>query len=205
MQTLGIVESTTGGLLPGAALHLDGDFRFVQRNLLPVAETPHNLYDVPVLNYTQLWNGVPLEATQLSNMFTDSSNSASGFIWDQMVTRYMERDVRTNFDVPNPSWTFAARAPASSFVQQLPLHISGKIRYGEDSYAYRPGVWEVLKNGWIQYSAYLVLVAAFWYPLFGLAVRHQIMRTRVTTDRVPSAIVATAGAGGGGRFKPHLF
>jgi hypothetical protein len=92
----------------------------------------------------------------------------------------------TVVDAPYPVWT-SGRAASQPFV------ISGRIRYSEDSFQYRPGGAEIFKWGWIQFYSIYVLVAAFVLPIMGFMIKNQmVINTRLAMDRVP-----TTGVGAG--------
>ncbi|TPX67413.1 hypothetical protein SpCBS45565_g03791 [Spizellomyces sp. 'palustris'] len=168
MQSMALFDSSTA--LPASSVYVDGDLRLVQRELLK-RYGDNAAYNIPVVNFTKAIGPDPNALT-----------------WSSIMAGYARRDVRTNFAYETPIWT-TGRAPTEPFV------VSGRVAYSTDTIQYLPGAWEVLKNGWIQYLAYLILVGAVISWILGFAFRNQVVRTAVRVDQMPRY----------GGFKAHAF
>ncbi|TPX58741.1 hypothetical protein PhCBS80983_g02932 [Powellomyces hirtus] len=158
MQTLGIVSDSTALTTP-SSIYVDGDLVLLQRNLL--LRQDNFQYDKPVVNFTEARGA-----------------DASALSWSRIVSRYADRDVRTIFQHEKPVWT-AGRSTTEAF------KISGRVRYPRQAVRYLPGLWEVLKYGWIQYLAYFILVGTILHWVMGLAYHRQIVRTSMRVDPLP--------------------
>jgi Transmembrane protein 231 len=55
--------------------------------------------------------------------------------------------------------------------------ITVKVRIPELAIHYRPSLAEVLKEGWIQYLAFLVLVYVLLMPMYDFLIRRQVVKT----------------------------
>lgn len=52
-------------------------------------------------------------------------------------------------------------------------------------FTYRPSLLEVLKNAWIQYLSFYILLGLLLRPFKAFIFENQVIRTRMTVDRVP--------------------
>jgi predicted DNA-binding transcriptional regulator len=62
------------------------------------------------------------------------------------------------------------------------LEISLKIRIDEWKISYRPGLFQVLKNGWIQYISTFVFTGSILLYFYDCLFRYQIMKTIVSIE-----------------------
>lgn len=99
-------------------------------------------YNYRVLNFTSILGIIP-----------------DPLSWTNIIHDYHNRDVKTIVQNDYAVWT---PSKASTFV------INGNFKVPVNRVFYTPGSAEVLKNGWIQYLAYLILVflivyASLWF------------------------------------------
>ncbi|ORX80212.1 hypothetical protein BCR32DRAFT_268989 [Anaeromyces robustus] len=157
MESLGILDLSTP--IPGSQVSVDGELLFIQNELLQMG-TIRNKYNVACLNFTNPWD---------YNMYNWS--------WETLIENYMERNEKTELKVNYPIWK--TEGSAEDF------KITGKIRYNKQLIHYRPSLLEVLKNAWIQYLAFYILLGILLKPFKAFIFENQVIRTRMTVDRVP--------------------
>ncbi|KAI9333182.1 transmembrane protein 231-domain-containing protein [Zopfochytrium polystomum] len=165
MQSMAYFDESSP--LPISAIDIDGDLQLVQRELLD-SGVDNVRYNVPVVNYTLATVG-----------------DTSALSWGRILRSYLDRDIYTAFSHPPPTYTFFRAT-------HQPLTITGKLRYPEHRIAYRPGVTEVLKFGWIQYLAHFAVAATVAWWVYGWCLRSQLVPTCVVVDVIPKPV------GGGG-------
>ena len=61
--------------------------------------------------------------------------------------------------------------------------VSATLRYPEQSLSYRPGFWQVIKWGWVQYLAILLVFLGLANRLREFVFSEQILPTVVTQDK----------------------
>ncbi|KAJ3066652.1 hypothetical protein HDU98_010065 [Podochytrium sp. JEL0797] len=163
MQSAILIDESTG--LSGAALHVHGDLRIVQRELL-VPTIDNYAFNRGVLNYSMANGG-------------DSGARADDFTWTRMVDVYEKRNIRTKLEISTPpAWT-SPRAVNQAFM------IHGTVRYSPDVFLYQPTVMEVLKVAWMQYLAYFVIMYMGCRYTFQWAVRSGVVASYVVVDVMP--------------------
>jgi len=103
----------------------------------------------------KLHQKVPLRHRGLDTRFNSSViNSSSIFSSDYdlnvILGSYANRNVTTVYSPQYPVWK-SGRGP------EQPLTIEVNVNYPNEVIVYQPGFWELIKNGWIQYVAILLL------------------------------------------------
>jgi transmembrane protein 231 len=83
---------------------------------------------------------------------------------------YHNRDVKTTVKNDHAVWM---PSKGSSFF------INGKFKIPQNRVYYTPGSAEVLKNGWIQYLAYFILVFIIIYASLWFLLHNQLISTFV--------------------------
>jgi len=158
MESLGILDLSTP--IAGSKVSVDGELLFIQNQLIQMG-TIRNKYNLPCMNFTSAWD---------YNIYDWS--------WETIINNYMDRNERTELKINYPIWQ-TDRSVDEDF------KISGKIRYNEQVIRYRPSLLEVLKNAWIQYLAFYILLGILLKPFKSFIFENQVIRTRMTVDRVP--------------------
>ncbi|KAM9302461.1 transmembrane protein 231 [Gastrophryne carolinensis] len=134
MQSMALIQHSSA--LPGAELYVNGDLRLQQRQPLR-HQGLDTTYNVSVIN--------------------GSSPFASSYDLRNIISAYQERNVTTVLSNPSPLWLVGRGASD-------PFMVNAVIRYPVSliSCTYRPGFWEMIKFGWIQYvSVLLIFLWAF--------------------------------------------
>ncbi|XJO73196.1 hypothetical protein BDV3_004214 [Batrachochytrium dendrobatidis] len=144
----------TASPLTGNSLYVDGDLQLIQR--WPMQDKVDYMFTNPAINFTQA-----------------VGNDYAALTWPRIVSDYLDKDVRTTLVSPMPIWS----TPRGS---NDPFTITIKVRIPKDRIVYRPALLQVLKNGWIQYIACWVIVAAVLIPLYKYVLQHQIVATYVS-------------------------
>ncbi|KAJ3104284.1 hypothetical protein HDU97_009360 [Phlyctochytrium planicorne] len=182
MQTLALLDESTG--IPSQSLQVDGDLRIFQRNLLNTDEDSVQ-FDAPIVDLfgsgigsSQGW--APLDETFGRSALGrwERGRRGMGQAWSQIVASFLERNVRTTFAFTSPIW----QSPRG---QSEPFTLTGRVRFPEDKFLYRPGSLEVIKFGYIQFLAHFVLVASVCRWIFVWAIKSQIVATHVAVDVLP--------------------
>jgi len=158
MESLGILDLSSP--IPGSEVYVDSELLFKQNNILQMGAI-RNRYNTPCLNFTNAWD---------YNIYSWS--------WEKVIEEYMDRNERTELKINYPLWK-----TDRSFDEDF--KIKGKIRYNQQVIHYRPSVLEVLKNAWIQYLAFYILLGILLKPFKAFIFENQVIRTRMTVDRVP--------------------
>ena len=60
--------------------------------------------------------------------------------------------------------------------------VSATLRYPEQSLSYRPGFWQVIKSGWVQYVSLLLLFIFVTAAIKNFVFANQIVPTLVSFD-----------------------
>ncbi|KAJ1555171.1 hypothetical protein HK096_007886 [Nowakowskiella sp. JEL0078] len=228
MESACTIDLAAPNSLTGAtSLSITGDLVHTQRTLLTLTNFPISAYTFnsqtlePVINFTSLFVGSEdigygivndgYVSISESNWNVDGSTPTKSF-WDKVIDRYLLRD---DFKFNNPIWktsdtsgTYFSSAPNSPFPAPPSFSMALRIIFPEDTFYYRPGPAEVLKHGWIQYFAFLVIVTVIANWFFTFAIKNFIVPSYVTVDRVPtSGHLKTSEDGGNGwnGFKAHPF
>jgi len=119
---------------PGTALTTTGDLQLRLRAPL-ASRGADTRYDSPVID--------------------ENTHFAEDVDLAHILQSYATRNVTTSFERQYPVWT-SALGIDDSFV------VKATVQYSEDSVLFRPGFWQVVKWGWVQYASLLVL---FWFIL----------------------------------------
>jgi hypothetical protein len=143
--------------VPAAKVAVQGDIVSAARVSLP-AWKDSTVYNVPVLNFTRLEGPTPNALT-----------------WDNIMSEYAARDVRTTVSHLQTSWT-------SGRARGEPVLITARFNIPQDRIFYQPGQWEVLKHGWIQYLSYFILTGILGWLLMAFLLQSQVL---VATEEEP--------------------
>ncbi|KAJ3050533.1 hypothetical protein HK097_008517 [Rhizophlyctis rosea] len=152
--------------LPSTSLDITGDLTVVQRKLLR-AKSQNVEYDVPPIDFAM--NG----------------RKGVGGWWKDMWSRYFDRDVYTTLQNTASHFSTSPPLPPTPSQPPPPFTLSLKIRYTPTYISYIPTPWQTLKNAWIQYLSYFLLVAAALWVLWGWMVTHGVLDCWVKGDYVP--------------------
>jgi transmembrane protein 231 len=90
--------------------------------------------------------------------------------WTSIMQDYHHRDLKTVVQNDYAVWR---PSKGSSFI------INGHFKIPKNRVYYTPGSAEVLKNGWIQYLAYFILVFMIVYASLWFVFHNQIVSTFV--------------------------
>lgn len=107
--------------------------------------------------------------------FTNVFRGVSDISWNTVLKNYYARSAYTTVELDTISWT--PGTSSSSF------SINGVLKIPEETIIYQPGLLEVLKHGWIQYLAYVVLIWAVLYPIFRFLIVNGIVGTFIKVDK----------------------
>ncbi len=124
----GLAYLDYAGVGSGALLVAEGPLVVHQRQALPHDGT-RNIYNVPVIDY--------------------ASTLPAAYDLPSVIAAYLTRNETTQLQQPYTVWQ-GGRVGEQSFVLRM------LVRYDEQLFWYRPGFWEELKFGWMQYLALLV-------------------------------------------------
>ncbi|XP_076470433.1 transmembrane protein 231-like [Babylonia areolata] len=128
MESLAIITEVAPS--PAAKLYVNGDLVVRQKQALA-----HRGID-----------------SRFNDSLIDSSSSfAEEYNLQNLIEKYNKRNVTTRLVTPDKVWTSGRGAGA-------PFILQADIAYpAEETYRYRPGFWYMIKWGWVQYLAVLVL------------------------------------------------
>ncbi|XP_059178805.1 transmembrane protein 231-like [Physella acuta] len=149
MESLGYIEYTS--CIPGASLHVFGDLRMRQKQLLGHRGTDVRFNDTLVN---------PLSP------YADTYSLATIF------RNYTDRNVTTVLQDANKIW-------ASGRAADTPFKISAVINYPEESISYTPGFWNLIKWGWVQYVSVLLIFLYIFNKVKIFVFQHQLVPTVV--------------------------
>jgi len=117
--------------ISGSAFYTDGDLVLKQKNPLPHKGT-FNKFNEPIVD--------------------KSSSDADVLNIHSILRKYQERNLTTDFVGKYPTWVSG---------QSTSFKIDTKIYYPEQTILYRPGFWQLIKHGWIQYLSILFIFLFF--------------------------------------------
>jgi len=126
MEAAAYFEYSNG--VPGSSLFVDGDLTLKQREALPWFGQ-RTTYEEPIVNM--------------------NSYNADDYDLSTIMTNYLSRNETTDF-VPRATVWRGDRATGE------PFKLTMNVRYPEQRICYRPGFWQELKVGWVQYLSILV-------------------------------------------------
>eukprot|EP00762_Andalucia_godoyi_P001241 ANDGO_04912.mRNA.1 hypothetical protein len=141
----------------GSAVYVDGRLAFVQSQ--PILQT----------RTRAVYTASPF-------IFSPNTQGLEGVALPDVVRAYMNRNETMQFTTDATVWSAGA---APFFTLQARIRVPGM------QIAYRPGLWELLKYGWIQYIAVWVII---YFPVSAIRnwiMRNQLLPTRVFFDQVP--------------------
>ncbi|KAM7313656.1 transmembrane protein 231-like [Ixodes scapularis] len=133
-----------GSALPGAALLVTGELRWRQQQPLH-----HNARD-----------------DRYKRSVIDNSRLSS-FALERILKDYAKRNVTTHLSNVLSTWKKAKGTPSH-------FEITVKIRYPTEVILFRPGLWQVLKQAWIQYLAFL-----FVFLMVGRCAKEFVLGSRI--------------------------
>jgi len=142
-----------GGGYPGAALAVTGDVELVQRELLP-HRGRHTRYTAS-----------PVPASELPEDFALAG----------LLSRYQARNLTTRLANSYTVWQPGPAGPQFS--------LTASLRYPVQTLRYQPGFWQVIKWGWVQYLAILVVFLGLGNRLREFVFSEQILPTVVTQNK----------------------
>ncbi|XP_012946498.1 transmembrane protein 231 [Aplysia californica] len=152
MEGVGYVEHSSP--LPGASLDVFADLRMRQRQLLG-------------------HKGV--DARYNTSLVDPTSPYASTYSLATIFRANSERNVTTILQDVQSVWS--AGRPADS-----PFTISARVNYPEEVIVYSPGFWYLIKWGWVQYAAVLLLFLAVFNKVKVFVFQHQVVTTVVESS-----------------------
>ncbi|KFP78467.1 Transmembrane protein 231, partial [Apaloderma vittatum] len=135
--------------VPGSQLHVNGDLKLNQRQLLNHCGLDTR-YNVSVVNGT--------------------SPFASDYDLTNIIAAYSERNVTTVFSDPSPVWV-TGRATDTPFV------ISATIHYPVEIILYPLRFWEMIKFAWIQYVSILLIFLWVFGRIKMFVFQNQVLTT----------------------------
>ncbi|KAK6178000.1 hypothetical protein SNE40_012846 [Patella caerulea] len=149
MESLAYIEHESSR--PGAQLEAFGDLKVQQKQPLG-----HKGLDVR-------YNG---------SLIDSSSSYAEAYLLSNILKTYSDRNVTTKLDDPYKLWTSGRGAGK-------PFQISVTINYPEDVFLYTPGFWYLIKWGWIQYVAVLIIFVYIFQQVKIFIFQNQLVLTLV--------------------------
>jgi transmembrane protein 231 len=102
------------------------------------------------------------------------SSDVDGISWPQLITNYLNRDVRVVYDY-TPVWNYKASGKNK-------FTIATKVRVPTWKVEYTPNLMEVLKHGWIQFLATFVFTGGIMFYIWDFLISHQIVPTIAYAD-----------------------
>eukprot|EP00038_Savillea_parva_P021550 m.35296 g.35296 ORF g.35296 m.35296 type:complete len:314 (-) comp5266_c0_seq1:103-1044(-) len=154
METMAYYQFTGSG--SGSSLSTDGDLVMTQSDPLPWRGA-RTVYNTPVVDRTSV--------------------HASAYDFAIVNQQYMNRNETTTYEHVLPTWKSDRGAGQ-------PFTLSMRVRYRPQEICYRPGFWQEVKFGWIQYVAILIpllfLARYFRWFIFG----NQLVETIVRQDEM---------------------
>jgi len=153
MDSAAWIEYT--GASSGSGLSIHGDLMFRQRNPLPWFGT-RDLYNEPIIDM--------------------NSPKASSYDLNDVFTNYLSRNETTDFVTRGAVWRGDRGAGQ-------PFKVDINLRYPRQRICYRPGFWQEVKVGWMQYIAFFI---PLWYIsewLTEIIFANQLVNTIVVQPR----------------------
>ncbi|XP_035680504.1 transmembrane protein 231-like [Branchiostoma floridae] len=149
MECMAYLQHTSP--LPGADLTVVGDLRLHQK--YPLGHTGRDTrFNTSIIDSTSIFPS----AYDLRTIFES----------------YSDRNVSTNFQTYYPVWR-TGRATGQPFV------ISATVRYPEETILYKPGFWQLIKWGWVQYISILLVFLFVFDRIKTFVFENQILNTIV--------------------------
>ncbi|KAK6982464.1 transmembrane protein 231 [Biomphalaria glabrata] len=152
MESLAYIEYVSP--IPGASLHIFGDLRLRQKQLLG-----HKGTDIRFNS----------SLVNPASPYTDSYSLATIF------KNYTSRNVTTVLQDANKIWT-SGRGSTN------PFKISAVINYPEEVISYTPGFWNLIKWGWVQYVSVLLIFLYIFNKVKVFIFQHQLVPTIVESS-----------------------
>eukprot|EP00037_Helgoeca_nana_P001905 m.30303 g.30303 ORF g.30303 m.30303 type:complete len:314 (-) comp12217_c0_seq1:3357-4298(-) len=138
----------------GSSLSTDGDLVLTQTEPLPW-RGDRKEYTVPIIDKTSV--------------------HASSYDFSTIANEYMNRNETTSYEHVLPVWR-ADRAAGQ------PFKLSMRVRYRPQQICYRPGFWQELKFGWVQYVAILIPLLFLARYIRWFVFGNQLVETIVRQD-----------------------
>eukprot|EP00039_Didymoeca_costata_P026289 m.15545 g.15545 ORF g.15545 m.15545 type:complete len:309 (+) comp5425_c0_seq2:225-1151(+) len=154
MKSLGMIDYTAS--VGMSELYVEGDLVFKQREPLPWRGN-RNKYNIPVTDMT--------------------SQNAISYDFETILSNYFSRNDTTDF-VARATYAKGDRASGQPFKLKLTIH------YPPQQVCYRPGFWQEVKVGWIQYAAFLIPLVYLAIKLENFVFNHQIVYTVTRMPRL---------------------
>mmetsp|Transcript_12428 Transcript_12428/g.31813 ORF Transcript_12428/g.31813 Transcript_12428/m.31813 type:complete len:314 (-) Transcript_12428:275-1216(-) len=154
METMAYYHFTGSG--SGSSLTTDGDLVLTQTEPFPWRGS-RNQYNVDIVDTT--------------------SNQASSYDFATIAHEYMNRNETTSYEHVVPVWK-ADRALGQ------PFQLSMRVRYRPQQICYRPGFWQELKWGWVQYVAILIPLVYFTGHIRWFIFGNQLVETIVRNEEI---------------------
>eukprot|EP00842_Homolaphlyctis_polyrhiza_P004946 jgi/Hompol1/5452/HPOL_001703-RA len=180
LLTRSLIFADAASSLPGASVYIDGDLNLVQR--VPMQASVSYVDTTPALNFTQ-----------------DIGNDAASLTWQRIVMDHSDKNIRVKL---NPTAVPIWSTPRAS---SIPFTIQIRARIPTDRIMYTPGLFEVLKNGWIQYISTMVIVLMVVLPCYDFLLRYQVVGTHVSVRPLTVYGALQTGEMQQAGFKAHLF
>jgi hypothetical protein len=165
---MGIIDVSSP--LPGSSVQADGFMELSQIALMTDKLSYYN--SEPIFDYSYFQTG-----------------DASALSWPRIISNYLSRSC-------NPYGTYLVQPKYAAHTiwnfppsNTAPFTISLKVRIPTWDVAYRPGLLEVLKAGWIQYISVFIFTGGILWATWDYLVTHQIIRTIAYSQAKPGAKV----------------
>jgi len=152
MESVGYLDYQASS--PGKSLDVDGDLMLVQRGPLPWFGA-RDRYEEPVVDM--------------------KSARADEYQIAHVMQSYLNRNDTTDYVARSTVWR-GDRAAGEPFTLKV------RVRYPEQRVCYRPGFWQQLKFGWVQYVAFLIPTAYIGAQVRNFVFSNQIVETVVAHD-----------------------
>lgn len=105
-----------------------------------------------------------------------TSPDAEAYNLAEVMRQYGDRNETTDYVVRSAVWQ-GDRASGQPFTLDM------RVKYGAQRVCYRPGFWQEVKFGWVQYLAFLIPLI-YWFELMRQYVfTNQIIETMVLPPR----------------------
>ncbi|KAJ3347824.1 hypothetical protein HDU91_006685 [Kappamyces sp. JEL0680] len=157
---MGMIDISSA--LPGSGVQADGFLQISQTSLMTDKLSYSNTD--PIFDY--------------ATFYTSDVNAIS---WPRIVSNYLDRSFQPSYQATT-IWNF----PPSS---TEPFKVSVKVRIPTWQIQYRPGILEVLKNGWIQYLSVFIFTGLILGAAWDFLITHQIIKTIAYSQARPGAKV----------------
>jgi transmembrane protein 231 len=141
--------------VPGSSLFTDGFLNLYQSGYM--TDKKDFLFNSPVFDMNSLF-----------------SSNINGIYWPQLITDYLNRDVRVSYDY-TPVWNYKG-------FDRNKFNIAMKVRVPTWKIEYIPNLMEVLKHGWIQFLATFVFTGGILFYIWDFLISNQIVPTIAYSD-----------------------